>query len=185
MEEYGDFHLNGEKLQVVDCAEHLGVPILSSGDSSEELLAARITKARRSISSGLSMFDPKSYINIATKIELWRKNYKSVALYGLDTTTLKAAKVRQLETFQITMLRGMLGLSERASRVKVKLLAGVPSMEFEVWKTRFGDLNSIMTGSTIVKAFCTLAWELQNKKTWTVETVEKLHSILCEQELEN
>ena len=184
-EDYGDFHLNGEVLKVVDTAEHLGVPILSSGDNSDDLLLTRLTKGRRAMQAGLSMFNPRSYINIATKIELWRKKYRAVVLYGLDTTSLTASKMKQLETFQITALRGMLGLSERASRVKVRLLAGVPTMSFEVWKARFGDLNSILTGSTVVRALCVLAWECRVTKSWTVETVQKLHNILTDEGLDD
>ena len=182
--DHGDFHLNGQKLQVVTVAEHLGVPIVDNGDNSEALVSMRIEKTRRAINAGLALFNPRSFVNIATKLEIWRKQYKSMALYATDTTGLKASQIRKMESFQTKILRSILGLSSRASAVKIRLITGLPTMWFEIWKARFGVLNNIMLGNTITRRYCVLAWHCQIRKSWTFETVSKLHQILVDEDLD-
>ena len=70
---------------------------------------------RRLIHGTIAIFDPRSFVNTATKIEVWRKQYRAVILYGLDTTTLKAGRGKAVETFQIKILRGMLRLSKNTA----------------------------------------------------------------------
>ena len=178
------FELNGQKLQNVDIAEHLGVPISANGDNSEELVAVRLTKARRAINGSLALFNPRSFVNIATKLELWKKQFKAVVLYGTDTTVLKISQIRKIETFQIKILRSMLGLSKRASTVRTRLLAGCQTMSFDIWKSRLGILNGIMDGETLTRQYCVLAWECKVKKSWTYTTVKRLHEVLVAEELD-
>ena len=177
------FELNGQRLEIVHMAEHLGVPIADNGDNSEELVKIRLTKARRAINGSLALFDPKSFVNVATKLELWRRQFKAIVLYSCDTTMIKASQARKIETFQLKILKSMMGLSRRASSVKTRLLAGVPTMNFEIWKNRLGVLNSIMDGDTLTKQYCVLAWECKIKKSWTYTTVKKLHDILVSEDI--
>ena len=177
-EDHGSFELNGEKLKEVSLAEHLGVPIAETGDNSEEILTLRLSKARRSINASLALFDPRSFVNISTKLELWRKQFKSVALYSADTTNMKAGQMRKMENFQTKILKSILGLSKRASTVKTRLLAGSTTMSLDIWKNRLGILNNILDGTTLTRQYCVIAWECEIKSSWTYQTVKKLHEIL-------
>ena len=183
--EYGPFYMNGEELKIVDTAEHLGIPISSTGDNSSTLVEERLSKGRRGIHGTIAVFDPRSFINTALKMELWRKQYRAVVLFGLDTTEVKMGQQRKIEQFQIKVLRGMMRLSSRASSAKVRLLAGVPTMSLEILKARFGSLNSILNGETLAALYCTLAWECRMRGTWTYETVYKLQRILQEEGIDN
>ena len=103
----------------------------------------------------------------------------------MDTTSLKASQMKLLETFQVKILRSMMGLSTRASAAKTRLLAGAPSISFEVWKTRFGTLNNILIGDTITRQYCVLAWHCKIENSWTYLTIKKLHQILEEEGIQD
>ena len=178
VKDYGTFQLNGENLQVVSIAEHLGVPISETADNSKELIVTRIEKTRRAVMGTLSIFDPKSFINISTRLELWRKQYRAIMTYALETAKVKIGQMKKLESFQLKMLKGMIGLSKRASGPKTRLLAGATSIYSEVWKTRFGALNNVLVGNTITRQFIVLAWHCRLEKTWTVTTIRTLQRII-------
>lgn len=182
---YSGFMMNGEELRIVPRAEHLGVEILDDGENSEAHFETRSGKGRRAIMGNLSLYSPTSFINTATKLELWRKKFRSVVLYAQDTTNMKASTMKKLEDFQTKMLKGTMGLSSRASNIKTRLLAGVTSMTTEVWKNRLGALNNILLGTTMVRPICALAWDLRMEGTWTYDTVLKLEKILHDEDLED
>lgn len=175
---YGPFMMNGVEMDIVEVAEHLGILIDETGDNSKRMIEDRMSKARRGIHGTMSIFDPKSFVNTALKIELWRKQYRMIILYGLDTTELKMSQVKKIETFQMKILRSMFRLSSRASSCKVRLLAGIPTMNFEILRARFGSLNNILMGETLTAQYCVLSWICQLSGTWTYETVKKLNNIL-------
>ena len=176
--DYGKFELYGEELQVVSVAEHLGVPISNTSDNSKELIATRMEKTRRAVTGTMAIFDPRSFVNISTRLELWRKQYRAILLYALDTSKIKIGQMNKLESFQCKMIKGMLGLSSRASGAKARMLAGATTVFNEIWRTRFSTLNNILVGDTITRQFCVLAWHCRIEKSWTTTTVRKLQTTL-------
>ena len=175
---YGDFCLNGKELKIVKSAEHLGIPIEESGDNSETLVMERMAKARRAIHGYLSLFDIKSFIPAAVKLEVWKTQFKFVLIYGLDTTNLKAGQLKRIEQFQSKVLRSIFKLSKRASSVKLRLLTGTTSMAYEIWKNRFGALNNVLIKDTMVREVCLLAYYSEVKNSWTYQTMRKLCDLL-------
>ena len=175
---HGDFQLNGKNLKIVASAEHLGIPISADGDNTEQIVAERISKTRRAIYGTISLFDAKSFVTAAVKLQVWKTQYRFILIYGLDLTNLKASQLKKIEQFQIKILRAIFNLSKRASAIKLRLLTGTTSMSMEIWKSRFGSLNNVMIGSTMVKDLCNLAYYCEIKNSWTYKTIKKMFEIL-------
>lgn len=175
---YEDFVLNGKALSIVPTAEHLGIPISEDGDNSEALVTERMSKTRRAIHGTLSLFDGRSFVTAAVKLQVWRTQYRFILIYGLDTANIKASQLRKLEQFQTKILRSIFKLSKRTSAAKLRLLTGTTTMCMEIWKARFSSLNNILVGSTIVRDLCTLAYHCEIKNSWTYKTVKKMFDIL-------
>ena len=102
--DYGSFFMYGEKLGVVDEAEHLGLPVCSSGENGEPHVRARLSKARRALHGSLSLYSKKDGVSAALKAEVWRKQIRPIATYGLDTVSLRPTDIKELEKFQLKML---------------------------------------------------------------------------------
>ena len=183
--EYTGFELNGQELKLVAKAEHLGVELVEDGDNSEIHMDTRLSKGRRAVAGSLSLYNPRSFINPATKLELWRMKFRSVVLYAQDTTMMKMSTMARLEQYQSKLIKSALGLSRRAADRKVRILAGATLMSTQVWKNRFGALNNILIGTTMVKPICVAAWHLRLKGTWTYQTVKKLDDILQDEGLDD
>ena len=125
------------------------------------------------------------FINIATRLELWCKQYRSILLYALETTKIKAGQLQKIEAFQCKMLKGMIGLSRQASGQKTRLLAGITTANHEIWKARYGALNNVLIGDTIARQYVVLAWSCRIEKTWTLSTVRKLETTLKQEGIAN
>ena len=99
--DHGDFMMNGEKLKVVKSAEHLGIPIDERGDNTNMLVEERIGKTRRAIHGTIALFDNRSFVTAAVKLQVWKTQYRFILIYGLDLTNLKAGQLRKIEQFQL------------------------------------------------------------------------------------
>ena len=179
--DHGDFMMNGEKLKVVKSAEHLGIPIDERGDNTNMLVEERIGKTRRAIHGTIALFDNRSFVTAAVKLQVWKTQYRFILIYGLDLTNLKAGQLRKIEQFQVKILRAIFGLSKRASAVKLRLITGTTTMAMEIWKSRFGALNNVLVGNTMVRDLCMLAYYCEVKQSWTVKTIKKMFEILDEE----
>ena len=176
--DYGKFFLNGQELKIVKTAEHLGLPIEDTGDNTETLVTERMMKTRRAINASMSMFDQKSFVPAAIKLQVWRTQYRYILIYGLDMSNLKVSQIIKIETFQMKVLRAIFNLSKRASNTKLRLLTGMTTMSHEIWKNRYGALNNILIGDTIVKNICLFAYYNDMKISWTYKTIKYLHDTL-------
>ena len=173
-QKHGPFWLYGKEIEVVELSEHLGVPVTS--DSSERaIIEKRKTKTRRAMGSTISFFNPRSELPVFVKIELWRKTYKSVLLFSLETCNMTATQLKGVEDFQLKALRAIFRSHIRAKGVLLRVLAGVPTLWFEIWKLRLGALGGILRGDTIVKDYVLLALLGGVKTTWSYKSVEWLH----------
>ena len=75
----------------------------------------RESKTRRAIHASLSLFDQKSFVTAAVKLQVWKKQYKYILIYGLDLTNLKVSQLRRIELFQVKILRAIFGLNLHGS----------------------------------------------------------------------
>ena len=176
--DHGTFVMNGVELKIVKAAEHLGIPISEDGDNTELLVIERMMKTRRAIYGSMSLFDQKSFVTAAVKLQVWKTQFRYVLIYGLDLANIKASQLKRIEQFQTKVLRNIFNLSRRASVVKLRLLTGTTTMAYEVWKCRFGALNNVLIGSTMTRDICLLAYYGEVKSSWTYKTVKKLHEVL-------
>ena len=65
---YGSFTMHGDTLDIMDKAEHLGLPVCRSGQNAYSHVQARIAKARRAIHGSLSLYDRKKRISMMLKL---------------------------------------------------------------------------------------------------------------------
>ena len=170
------FYLYGEQLLVVEEAEHLGVPV-ATGGGSKLLVEERIKKARRSMLSTISYFDPANVLTVPIKIDLWKKVYLSTLLYGLNTARLKADELKKVDQFQLTTLKAILNIGRKASNAKVLVLCGMMSVSAEIWRRRLSELSSILRVGTITKRYVLMNLFTKNKKSWSWKTILKLHEM--------
>ena len=176
--DFGTFTLYGEELEITEETEHLGVPI-TANPGHEEALQARIKKTRQAMYATISYYNPRSFLNIPTKIEIWVKTYRAILLYSQDTADLTMSQMKKIESVQTKALRATLRLSKRAKTALVRLLCGVPSIQTLVWKNRISILNSILTGDTLARQYCVLMIRCKVTASWTWKTVTKLQALLA------
>ena len=181
--DFGDFYLYGEKLEIVDRVEHLGVPI-GSGNTNRAVVELRAMKTRRAMHGTISYYNPRGILNIATKIELWKKTYRSVAKYSLDTNDLAASDVAKVELIQTKALRAILRMSTRAKISLIRLLVGSMTIASEVWKLRLGVLQGILAVDSIVRDHCLMILLAEVEDSWSYRTVKKLTELLGEESLD-
>lgn len=175
--DYGPFEMYGQKLDIVPVSEHLGVPV-TEGPPAEQVLQAREGKVRRGLYGSISYWNPKGLLTIAVKLELWKDTFRPMFLYSLETVDFSAAQTVRIELFQIKVLRSILQTSTRAKMSLMRLLTGLPTLMHLIWTRRLGVLNAILEGETIALDYCAFMVHCNIKNSWTVRTVEKLHTKL-------
>ena len=180
--DFGKFYLYGEELEITDETEHLGVPITSK-QGHESAVQARIKKTRQAMFATISFYNPRSFLNIPTKIEVWMKSFRAVLLYSQDTSDLNMSQIRKVESIQTKALRATLGLSRRAKTALIRLLCGAPSMKTLIWKHRFGVLHAILTGETLARHYCLLMIRCRILSSWTLKTITRLDALLRDTEV--
>ena len=141
---------------------------------------SRVQKTRQAMFGTIAFFNPRCFINTAVKLELWRKTYKSVALYSLDTSDLRASDMRSVEAIQNQALRSVMRLTKRAKISSMRVLAGIPSMSSEVWRLRLGVLQGIMTKHSIVRDICLFVLHMGMENSWTYKSMVKLMDLISE-----
>ena len=170
---YDAFRIYGEALNIAVEAEHLGTPVVP-GDNSASLTAGRLAKTRRSIFANISFYDRRNFLNQAVKIGIWSKIFKPTLLFSHETVHLKASQLRALETFQHKILRSVFGLTRRASKAKLRMIAGQQSLGLEIWKLRLTTLNGIFTRRTLARRYVIANLLADNKQSWSHRTASKL-----------
>jgi hypothetical protein len=103
------WHLNGEKIQVVDSLEILGVTF----DNRNSHIESRVSKCRRAFYSlrdaGLAY--PGCSTNV--KSYLWKSICQPVLLYGSECLNMSEQSLKTLDTTQGNLLKQALGFSKR------------------------------------------------------------------------
>ena len=101
--------INGETLKQTEKFTYLGGIISQSGTCSDEV-QHRIGKALGVVKSLNKIWSAKD-ISCPTKIELYRVLVLSILLYGAETWTLKKIDENRLNTFEMTCLRKIMGVT--------------------------------------------------------------------------
>ena len=111
---------NGEYLEQVEVFRYLGALIDDTGDGSKEM-KARLGMARTTMSSLDCLWRDRSVSNML-KRRVMEAMVWSVALYGSEAWTLKAADRRRLTAFEMMTYRRMLRVDWREHRTNVSIL---------------------------------------------------------------
>ena len=103
--------LNGERVEVVDNNEHLGL-IVSGLDEEQKNIDENISKCRKSIFSLLGpAYAYKCLLSPLVQNHLWRVYNLPVLVSGLSTLPIRPSTGKSMRIFQNKMLRGFLKLS--------------------------------------------------------------------------
>ena len=124
--------LNGEKIEVVDTNEHLG--LLVSGIKEEQKnVDNNISSCRNSLFSLLgSALSYKCKLSPVVQIHLWRTYSLPVLLSGLAALPVRPADIRSMRIFHNKILRGFLKLSMTSAVSGLYFLCGELPIEARI-----------------------------------------------------
>ena len=127
MEFYHDnapWELNGERLNVVDDNEHLGL-IVSGYEEEQKNCDQNIIKCRNSLFAMLgSVYAYKCLLSPSTQLHIWRTCNLPILLSGLEALPIRPGNTKSLELFQRKILRSFLKISQTSPRPAVYFLLG-------------------------------------------------------------
>ena len=116
--------LNGEKINVVDSNEHLGL-VVAGCDEEQRNVDKNIVKCRNSIFALLGpAFSFKCLLSPLLQLHLWRTCCYPTLISGLPALPIRPAQLKSMELFQRKILRGFLKLSQRSPVPAVHFLLG-------------------------------------------------------------
>ena len=103
--------LNGERVEVVENNEHLGL-IVSGLDEEQKNIDENLSKCRKSIFSLLGpAYAYKCLLSPLVQNHLWRVYNLPVLVSGLSPLPIRPSTVKSMSIFQNKVLRGFLKLS--------------------------------------------------------------------------
>ena len=104
--------LNGERIDVVDSNDHLGL-VVSGIDEEQKNVDANIIKCRTSLLTMLGpAFSYECFLSPVVQVHLWRACCYPVLLSGLPALPIRPVNFKSLELFHRKVLRGFLKLSQ-------------------------------------------------------------------------
>ena len=135
--------LNGERIEVVDNNDHLGLVV--SGYEEEQMnVDKNIIKCRNSLFALLGpAFSYKCLLSPIVQSHLWRTCCFPVLLSGLPALPIRPTQLRSLELFQHKVLRGILKLSNSSSTPALFFLLGELPVEGVLHIRTLGLLHNI------------------------------------------
>ena len=116
--------LNGEKVKVVDCNEHLGL-VVSGTDEEQRNVDENIIRCRNSLFALLGpAFSYKCLLSPLVQIHIWRTCCLPVLVSGLPALPIRPTNMKPLEIFHNKTMRGFLKLSQSSSIPALHFLLG-------------------------------------------------------------
>ena len=127
MEFYHDnapWKLNGERLNVVDDNEHLGLIVYGSKEEQKNC-DKNIIKCRNSLFPMLgSVYAYKCLLSPSTQMHIWRTCNLPILLSGLEALPIRPSNTKSLELFQRKILQSFLKISQTSPQPAVYFLLG-------------------------------------------------------------
>ena len=172
------FELNGQKLENVNVATHLGIKRgITTNRTGDENVSHNISRARRTayslFASGLhghNGLDPQ------TTIHLIRIYILPVLLYGLEIILLNKSQLDRLELYQKKLLKQVLSVPVNTPDAAVYILTGLLPIEAQIHKKILIFFNNVCNQSrdsiekrlairqTTVKILKSNSWFIDVKK---------------------
>jgi hypothetical protein len=109
---YANITIDNHVLEQVHSFIYLGGTIIDEGSTSEKDVKRRIGLAHGAMQA-LNPIWISKHISTTTKVSLYKVLVLSIALYSAETWTLKAKDLRRLNTFEMSCLRRILGVSRK------------------------------------------------------------------------
>ena len=121
--------IDGQKLEVVEDNEHLGL-IVSGLHEEQKNIDMNIIKCRNSVFSLLgAAYSYKCLLSPIAQCHIWRTCSLPILLSGLSALPIMPSQIKTLEVFHNKMLRGFLKLSQSSPIPALHFLLGEPPAE--------------------------------------------------------
>ena len=171
--------LNGDKINVVDANEHLG--LIVAGDNEEiRNIDENISKCRSSLYSLLGQgFAYKCLLSPVVLLHIWRTCSLPVLLSGIPALPVRPSTLKSLTLFHNNILRGILKLSKSSPIPALHFLLGELPAEGVLHIRTLGLLHNIWCNQTLT-VFSMVKYILRmcntNSTTWSHHV-----QLLCQQ----
>ena len=137
--------LNGEKIDVVDSNEHLGL-IVAGLDEEQRNVDKKIIKCRNSLFALLGpAFSYKCLMSPLLQTHLWRTCCYPTLVSGLAALPIRPTNLKSLEIFHRKILRGILKLSKSSPIPAIHFLLGELPVEGLLHIRTLGLFHNIWT----------------------------------------
>ena len=114
------WQIDGETMETVTNFIILGSKIIADGDSSHEI-KRRLLLGRKAVTNLDSIFKSRD-ITLPTKVHLVKTTVCPVVMYGCESWTVKKAKRRRIDAFELWCWRRVLKVPWTARRSNLSIL---------------------------------------------------------------
>ena len=157
------WHLDGERVTVVDDNEHLGL-ILSGLNEEQKNIDNNITQCRNSLFKLLGPALSYKCLSSIVQLHLWKTYLLPVFRSGLSTLPIHPAPLKSLEVFQRKIFRGFLKLSDSSPVPSLFFLLGEVPIDASIHMDLLGLFYTFLSHPQ-TKLFDILAYMLADTKS--------------------
>ena len=167
-----NFHLDNEKLKIVEIAEHVGIPITSQMKCKSKIEKA-CKKGRGSFYSIIGFGSRQNALNPVTTVNLYKKVVLSSALYGCETwSNMTKTDNQTINIFQHRCLKVIQNLPLQTRSVMVETLVHLHPITSEINKRKLLFLQKLcnMSEDYLSKQiFLRRLFQFQNRNNTVVQ----------------
>ena len=164
------WHLDGERVTVVDDNEHQGL-IVSGLNEEQKNIDNNITQCRNSLFKLLGpALSYKCQLSPIVQLHLWKTYSLPVLRSGLSALPIRPATLKSLEVFQRKIFRGFLKLSNSSPVPSLFFLLGEVPIEASVHMDLLGLFYTILSNPQTKLWHTSWRWRIPNQQLGAVKS---------------